>query len=501
VLSALVDKSLVLAETQPGGEARYRLLETIRNYAQDKLRGSEAWSAAHDLYLNYYVAASEESALQLNGQDQLVWLSWLDREHNNMRAALAWSVERHRVEAGLRLAKALTGFWLVRNHLEEARLWFERLLAQANVDLPLAVLVKAHTAAAFVAGRLNDAPSAQAHAQQASALCEAAGEAGKPALADALVGLVMGANAAGDFQTVHQIVEQTLPLYRDLGNAHHLSLALRVGGVAAMALGQYGAARGLLQEALELARSGGDLYRTALALNYLGDLARCEQDFAGARVAYDEAVALLQEVGAGRDLAGAQHNLAYACLHLGDAERATALFRESLLAQQSLENVPGVAECLVGFAALAVGAGLPGAGARLLAAAEVLRPPIPYVWPAERLEYEYYRALIRAELPAAELQAEAQKGRSLSGQQAIDYALSLPLQPAARLLSRKSDDLTEREREIAALIARGRSNSEIAAELVLSKRTVEKHVANVLSKLGLHSRAQLVRWALEHGLT
>jgi non-specific serine/threonine protein kinase len=501
VLSALVNKSLLVAETQQGGEARYRMLETIRQYAASQLKAAEGWAPAHDRFLQYYVAVAQESAPKLVGQDQPERLNWLGREHNSIRVALAWSVEQHRVEAGLQLAYALTGFWLLRNHLEESRLWFERLLAQANEALPPALHVKARTAAAFVAGRLSDASSAQAHAQQAVALCEAAGEAGKPALAEALAGLVMAANAAGDFQAAYQIIEQAVPLYRELGNTHLLSMALRVGGVGAIALGRYDSARELLAEALELAREARDPYRTALALNYLGDLARCEQDYAAARLAYEQGVALLREVGAGRDVAGALHNLAHACLHLGDAERAQALFQESLMSQQALQNGPGIAECLAGFAALAVSAGLPGAGARLLAAAAEMRPPPPFVWPAEQKENDHYLALIRAELPAAEFEAESARGRSLSVQEAIGHALSLPLRGAARLLARRADDLTAREREIVALIGHGRSNGEIAAELVLSKRTVEKHIANILSKLGLSSRAQIVRWALENDLT
>jgi non-specific serine/threonine protein kinase len=237
-----------------------------------------------------------------------------------------------------------------------------------------------------------------------------------------------------------------------------------------------------------------------LALSYLGDLARCEQDFAGARLLYEESVALLRELGQGRDVAGALHNLAHACLHLGEAERAAALFRESLLAQQALENASGVAENLLGFAALASRTGLPGAGARLLAAASVVAPPAAYTWPAERMEQAYYVAQIQAALSAAEFELETARGRSLSVAQVIQTALSLPLWPAAQARP-QIDDLSRREREIAALIARGRSNSEIAAELVVSKRTVEKHIANIMSKRGFTRRAQIVRWWLENGPT
>ena len=102
----------------------------------------------------------------------------------------------------------------------------------------------------------------------------------------------------------------------------------------------------------------------------------------------------------------------------------------------------------------------------------------------------------------AEFEAEQAAGRALSLEQAIEYAQNLPcISRATPASGEKLDDLTEREREVAALIALGRSNGEIAGELVLSKRTVEKHIANILSKLGLTSRAQLVRWAIEHGLT
>jgi non-specific serine/threonine protein kinase len=232
----------------------------------------------------------------------------------------------------------------------------------------------------------------------------------------------------------------------------------------------------------------------------LGDLARCEQDFGSARLAYEESLALLRELGVGRDVAGALHNLAHACLRLDEVERAAALFRESLLAQQALENASGLAECLLGFAALAVFTGLPGTGARLLAAAEITRPPAAIQWPAERMAQEYYLARIRAELSAGEFATETRRGHALSIEAAIQEALSLPVRPPAPA-PRPMDALSRREREIAALIGRGRANIEIASELVVSKRTVEKHIANILSKLGFSRRAQIVRWALENHLS
>jgi len=118
------------------------------------------------------------------------------------------------------------------------------------------------------------------------------------------------------------------------------------------------------------------------------------------------------------------------------------------------------------------------------------------------MEYDHYFGLARAKLTEAEFQAEQEAGRKLSLEQAIEYALHLPAIAQAPPANRKSPhDLTEREREVAALIAQGKSNGEIASELVLSKRTVEKHIANILSKLALTSRPELMRWAIEQNLT
>jgi serine/threonine-protein kinase PknK len=189
-------------------------------------------------------------------------------------------------------------------------------------------------------------------------------------------------------------------------------------------------------------------------------------------------------------------------LHLGDVERAHALLSESLATHQAQQDRLGMAECLIGFAAMAIVRGLPAAGVRLLAAANARGGPrVKSTWVVTRMEYDHYLALARTRLTEAEFQAEQAAGRALSLEQALAYAQTLPLLSRATPASReKSDNLTEREREVAALIGLGKSNGEIAAELVLSKRTVEKHVANILSKLGFTSRTQVVRWAIEHGL-
>jgi DNA-binding CsgD family transcriptional regulator len=308
----------------------------------------------------------------------------------------------------------------------------------------------------------------------------------------------------GDFQATFALHERAIQLARaSSGDPLFLGMALLVQGGTAIELGYYETARALLDESLTLARAAGDAFRIAFALNWFGDLARCEQKYAEAQAKYENSVALLRELGVTRDLVAPLHNLGHTCLHLGDVERAHALFTEGMAASQNQQNRPGMAECLIGFAALAIVRGLPAAGARLLAAAVALGAQrAKSLWAVTRREYQHYLALARAKLTEAELEAEQAAGRALSLEQAIAYAQNLPLiSPATPALREQSDGLTEREREVAALIAQGKSNGEIASELVVSKRTVEKHSANILSKLGLTSRAQIVRWALEHGLT
>lgn len=171
-----------------------------------------------------------------------------------------------------------------------------------------------------------------------------------------------------------------------------------------------------------------------------------------------------------------------------------------MTAHQAQQNALGKLECLVGFAATAVMAGLPGPGTRLFAAAAALSgQPSPPAWKATRLEFERYYELARANLMDSEFQAEQAAGGVMPLEQAVDYALNLPLKLGiAPKIGETPGDLTRREREVAMLIGQGKSNSEIAAELVLSKRTVETHVSNILSKLGLSSRAQIMRWAIDH---
>jgi predicted ATPase/DNA-binding CsgD family transcriptional regulator len=502
LLSSLVDKSFVIAETTGRVEARYRLLETIREYALEKLEEAGETAQLRDHHLGLFLRRTEEIATKLLGPDQQLWLDWLEGEHDNIRAALTWAVARQRIEDGLRITNSLYQFWEVRGYRQEGLVWFERLLAQTDGDISLAVHVDALTYATFLSNFLGKTAAAVAYGRQAVALGETAGEAGKPILAFALAAMATAMEAVGDYQNVFSITGQAIQLYRELGEPYryYLGMSVLVQGQQALIVGKYGVAHAMLEEALVLAREAGDTYRVAIALDYVGDLARCEEKYAKAQTSYEDSIALLKEIGATRDLAALLHNLGHTYLHLGNIERAHSLFLESMAAHQSQQNVPGVVECLIGFAAIAVVRSLPGLGVRLLSAMAGLGWERGAAkWPVTRREYEQTLALARIELTDAEFQTEQTAGRALSLEQAVKVALSLPAAPTGQ--TRPEGGLTDREHEVTALIAQGKSNSEIAAELVLSKRTIEKHVGNILAKLGFKRREQIVRWAIKNQLT
>jgi predicted ATPase/DNA-binding CsgD family transcriptional regulator len=504
LLSSLVSKSLVVAETLQSSEARYRLLETIRQYAQEKLRASGEWISTHDHYLACWLRLTEEVAPKLREQYQQLWFDWLETENDNIRAALAWALEQGSIEAGMRIGTALYSFWQTRAYVREGHIWYERFLHQTHDNVPLAVHVNALTWSSVMARFLGDAVTATARGQEAVALCEAAGEEGKPLLAVALIGEASGAWAAGDYQTAYAIGERLIEVYRELGDPVSLGIGIMVQGELAIGLGKYNTAQLLLEESMALARAAGDKYRIAVTLNYMGDLARSERQVVQAQSTYEESLSILRELGATKELPATLHNLAYACLYQGDIERAQALFYESLEAQRAQNSREGVLKGLLGYAALASATGLAAESARLYAAAVAGgRGNSAILWPPEKIEYEHYIELARARLSDAEFEAEQAKGRILSMEQAITYALKLPFGPPKPSLKGPEalQALTEREREVVTLIARGLSNGEIADELVLSKRTVEHHMANILSKLGFANRAQIVRWAMENGLT
>ncbi len=365
LLSSLVDKSLIIAETGGRTEARYRLLDTIREYGLEKLDEAGETAQLRHRHLDIFLIRAEEAAPKLGEAYQQLWLNWLESEHDNLRAALAWSLESNRIEDGLRIATALVRFWEIRGYILEGIGWFERLLDKADEKIHKDVRVNALVFASFMASFIGNAQASLAYGREAVKIAEEITDKDDPVISFALGGLATGARTAGDYQTAFTIQEQMISTLRGSGNSFYLGMSLLAQGGVAIELGCYDEARLFLDESLALARKDGDAFRSAHALNSLGDLARCEKNYVEAARAYGDSAMLLQEIGAQHDLASILTNSGHTHIHLGDVGRAYTIFKESMEINRIQQNRNGMVECLIGFAGVAIIGELPAAGVRL----------------------------------------------------------------------------------------------------------------------------------------
>jgi predicted ATPase/DNA-binding SARP family transcriptional activator/DNA-binding NarL/FixJ family response regulator len=462
LLSSLVDKSLVLAEERAGEEARYRMLEPIRQYALEKLEESGETELLREQHARYYLGLAEAAEPELLGPGQVAWLERLATEHPNLRTALSWCLDEEgarpeeRAEMGLRLATALGRFWgnLGSN---EGREWLEKGLAKSSASL-------------------------------ASLRAKALNEAGWIAI------FHFDRRAIG-------LLEEALALYKELGDKtgqassiNHLMHALGLLNYLDRAPTLYQETQALLEEPLEDPRAAAYLHLT------MGMIAMFTLDHEQVVTRMETALSLFREVG---DLWGSVRCLSpmgIAALGRGDVEYAAQANEEALQLLRQLKNKIGISTVLIQAAGVAVLRGQMARGARLFAAAQAVRRSIGHPDPVLKplnYDYEAYIATTRSELGEAAFEAAFSEGLAMSAEQAIEYALS-PEEPTP--LTKVSgqapggaslDVLTRREREVALFVGRELSNRQIASELSISEHTVAAHVRKILKKLRLRSRAQI----------
>ncbi len=526
LLSRLVGRSLVLAEER-GGETRYRLLETIREYAHERLEASGEAEEIRLRHAEHYLLVAEEAELKLRGAEQVAWLGRLEAEHDNLRAALRWSIERGRADpsagsgqapsadAGqalaLRLAGALGWFWYLGGYLSEGRNWLEGVLALTGRAACSTERAKALMAAGTLARHPSDFAAARRRLEQSLALWRELGD--RRSIAYALTELGHAISSQGEHATGLALQEESAAIFREVGDTWGLGLALNWPARVALERGDHATARSILEELVAAYRALGDRFFLAQWLNDLGDVARCQGDDERAGALYEESLALFRKVNAKIGIAGVLHNLGYVAHHRDDERRAATLFGESLALFREVGDKRGIAECCAGLAGVAASKRQSMRAARLLGAAEALLAAAgTTIWTSNRDDYERDLAAARAQLDEGAFAAAWAEGRAMSLELTVGYALAEP-QPApmfpvpeppapTRGAPRPPDAraLTRREEEVAALVARGLTNRQIAAELVVGKRTADAHVLSILGKLGFASRAQIAAWVVEQGL-
>jgi non-specific serine/threonine protein kinase len=349
VLSSLVDKSLVLAgEGEPGAtERRYGLLETVRQYAVEKLTAGGEAEATRARHAAHFLALAEAAEPALNGPEQSAWLGRLEREHDNFRAVLRWAVEGGDADAGLRLGSALAKFWTVRGYQSEGQRWLDAALANAG-GAAAAVRARAGYAAGRMARARRDYPAARRRYEDTLALWREAGDQRGIALALASLGGVAGDQ--GEAETSRALHEEALVLRRAAGDRRGVAQSLNYLGMLAYGRGDYAAAARLQEESLSLNRDLRDVGGVASALLMLGQTVGRRGDLPRAIALCSESLDLFREVGNRLGVAMAQRAVGQAALDAGDRARAEAMLVASLASARALQDPWAEAASLVSLA-------------------------------------------------------------------------------------------------------------------------------------------------------
>ena len=453
LVAQLVDKSLVLAEEQHGS-VRYRLLETIRQFAFGRLEETAEATAARDSHVAYFLELAELAEPMMRGPDALEWVDRLDAEHDNLRAALAWSLEQDG-DAALRLSGALGWFWWSRSNHTEGRRWLARAL-NATAERTLARAKALHGA-----GWL-------AHHQR-------------------------------DLREARNLFDESLSIAREQGDRWTIAWALHGLGRVAYFENDPVGTRTLARESLLVAEEIGDAWLIAFALHLLGIAAYIEGDYATSRQYYERSLAMRREMGYQEGISILLSLLGIVAVREQQFARAYALFSEALSAMRGLMSEWGMSVNVATFAGLAGAQGQLIEAVRLAGASAALReswqtPLIPLIetFMNEGLE----RA--RQVLDPAMYAAAWAEGQAMSLDKSLAEALALKVASTEQV---NPGGLSATEAQVLRLLARGRTTKEIAAELVIATSTADRHITHIYDKLGVRNRAEAVVLALKYGVT
>jgi non-specific serine/threonine protein kinase len=499
--SSLLDKSLLGQEEGTGGEPRLVMLETIREYAREKLEESGEAEDTRRRHTEYMLALAEECEPKLKGPNQLEWMERLEAEHDNMRAALSWAIERGEAETAARLGGALWWFWLVRGNLSEGSSW---LKAALNGNPPPPVRAKALTGAGRLMSEQGALQEARALLEESVALFRVLGDVRGLANAVDNLGIAMAYQGIGE--RARTLFEESLALFRKAGDRWGIAEVLHNLGNIAQILEDGDGAMALAEESLRIRRELGDERGIAMSLLNLAGPAVNDGDYERATVMFEEAMALARELGDKNYVAMVFMGQGEVALKRGELEQATAQFSEGLMIAQETGDVQLVLYDLLNLAGLAGAKGRAERAARLWGAVESLceETSLDIYFTSDTDHLDGYRVAARAELGEAAWERVWEEGQAMTLEEAVSYALEeedtdLPTTPTREepSVSQLPVTLTHREEEVATLVARGLSNRQVASELSISEHTVATHVKRILKKLGFHSRSKLSSWVTE----
>lgn len=459
VLESLVDKSLLRSEPIAGGDSRLRMLETIRAFAIERLVDSGEEALVRRRQCEYLLGRFKPRMWDTLDLPTTAGLESMEIEHDNIRAALRWAIDSDNAVIALELATAVQGLWTLGGYLREGLAWVEETLTHtASVDPVVAAL--ARHAAGQLAWRQGDYDRAEAHYSAGLALRRQVGD--EFGVAVALQGLASVARDRVDLEHAVALWEECLSVFRTADNRSRIARALLNLGIALHLARQSERAATVLEEAVDLSRSIEEHWTLASGLTYLGLLAlEVHADRPAAAMRASEGLRLLDRV-----------NDAWVTAHL--------LELSSRLGDDAAD------------------------AARLKGASEALRERMgARLHPAFAALHAQHAADLTRRLGADAHRSLHDQGRVSAPEDAISLALSsldrLRLLEGTQSRSAASL-LSQREREVAVLVAHGLTSREIAERLIVGERTIETHVDHIRNKLGLRSRAQIAVWAVEAGL-
>ena len=502
-LGVLVDSSLISLVSDPSDDERYTMLETIREYARERLAESDEVDVVRAHHAAVTLAWADVAAGGLIGPDRASWIARLDLENGNCQAALDFAEETRDADLAQRLVAAMGLYWEAAGHLTLGRAAAARALALGGGAVTPA-RGQALQVATNLAYRQGDYTQANALAEVGLAVCrELADREGTAFLRNMQGGI---AYDQGDLHAALALWEETLEVLRTLSNLSATGKVLNNLGLVHRVLGQLDQAEAYHREDLAIQRSRGDPAGMGFALNGLGVLAHTRGDLAAARRLLEEAVAVRRDADP-RTLAASLANLGAVLRDAGELAAATACYRESLKRRWERSETFGIAESLAGLAAIAALVGEPLLAARLRGAFDALtRTAGIAVAPHQRGEEMTFRRA-RALLGTAAWDIAFDEGTYEPLERAVAAGLALDLasadsagQPEMTRSAPAGPALSAREREVLLLLVERQSDRQIGATLGISHRTAMNHVAHVLAKLGVETRAAAAERAVRERL-
>jgi len=424
-LTRLVDHSLVQQEAGPGPDREPRLviLETIHEYARERLEHSAGASAIHQAHAAYYLALAERGEVEIKGKDQVAWVGRLEAEIPNLRAAVGYLEQQGESEQALRLIAALWSFWLFRGQEGEWLRRLEALLSPAGAAVRPGSRARALCAAGFMAVGAGHYKRAQILCTEALALGQELGD--RHVCASALQGLGDAVGLQGDYPTARTLLEESVGLFREVDDRDGTAWSLSNLGHLTLAHGDTATARALFEESLRLRRALDDRHALAFSLWGLAETARVQGDLATARALYEETLATAAEVGAKGTTAAVLSELGTVALDATDYALAHAQYGESLVLFRDMGAAKAIGDRLSCFAVLAAAQAQPARALRLAGAATALYDAIGELPPAiEVARWERRLAPARQALSAAEQTMAWAQGQTMTLDHAITYALN-----------------------------------------------------------------------------